>query len=296
MKKKITGSVLVLIFLIGLSLLLYPSVSNYWNELHQSRAISNYAESISSVNPEKYEQLWLDAGAYNKMITDGYIGYELTPEQEEMYCHLLQIDDSGVIGYIDIPAINCTLPIYLGTDEETLQVALGHIPWSSIPIGGEGTHSVISGHRGLPSARLFTDLDLLVPGDRFTIHVLNDMLTYEVDQINIVLPEEVNFIKAEPTGDYCTLLTCTPYGVNTHRLLVRGHRVENDPGKSSLHIVSEAMQINNKLIAAILFAATAGILAIIYFVRLGSADKKKNKQSPLYKKLKDKSKREEERI
>ncbi len=289
MKKKITGILLVIIFLIGLSLLLYPTASNYWNELHQSKAVSGYAENVSKVSEDDYQKLWQEAASYNKMISDGLIGYELTPAQQAMYHSLLQVDSSGVIGYIDIPAIKCTLPIYLGTDEKNLQVALGHIPWTSVPVGGEGTHSVISGHRGLPSAKLFTDLDLLVNGDRFTLHILNEVLTYEVDQINIVLPENVGFIKAGPSGDYCTLLTCTPYAVNTHRLLVRGHRVENDAETTALHVVSEAMQISTRLIAVIIFTFTMVVIAIIYLIRLRRLEKKKAAQSRLYRLIKQES-------
>ena len=295
MKKKLPGILLVIIFLIGLSLLLYPTVSNYWNELHQSKAVSGYAQSIARVSEEEYQKLWQEAAAYNKMIAEGKVGYQLSDSQQAMYDSLLQVDDSGVIGYIDIPAIRCTLPIYLGTEEKNLQVALGHIPWTSIPIGGEGTHSVISGHRGLPSAKLFTDLDKLVNGDRFTLHILNETLTYEVDQINIILPEEVGFTKVDPAGDYCTLLTCTPYGVNTHRLLVRGHRVENDKDNSSLHIISEAIQISSKLVAVLLFTFAMTVIAIVYLIRLKRLEKKEAERSQLFKMIKQKSIEEEEK-
>ena len=293
MKKKLPGILLVFVFLIGLSLLLYPTVSNYWNELHQSKAVSGYAQSVARVSEEEYQKLWQDAAAYNKMIAEGKVGYQLSESQQEMYDHLLQIDDSGVIGYIDIPAIRCTLPIYLGTEEKNLQVALGHIPWTSIPIGGEGTHSVISGHRGLPSAKLFTDLDKLVNGDRFTLHILNQTLTYEVDQINIILPEEVGFTKVDPVGDFCTLLTCTPYGVNTHRLLVRGHRVENDLESASLHIISEAIQISSKLVAAILFAFAMSVIMIVYLIHLRKLEKEEAERSRLFKMIRQRSEEEE---
>ena len=293
MKRKMTTVVFVLIFLAGLSLLLYPTVSNYWNSLHQSISVSDYVSSVASVQTEDYEALWRDAVEYNRMIANDEIGYTLTEEQKVLYSRMLQVDDTGVIGYIDIPAVNCTLPIYLDVDEKNLQVAVGHLPWSSLPVGGQDTHCVLSGHRGLPSARLFSDIDRLVVGDRFTLHILHEVLTYEVDMINIVLPEEVGFTSIEKGRDYCTLLTCTPYGVNTHRLLVRGHRVENDASDAAVHVVSEAMQVSNRLTAVLLFVAIMLILTVIYLIWMKKSAAASAAQSPLYKLLKEKAKENE---
>ena len=284
-----------MLFLAGLSLLLYPTVSNYWNSLHQSISVSDYVGSVAAINTEDYEKLWQDAAAYNRMIANNEIGYTLSEEQKALYSRMLQVDDTGVIGYIDIPAVNCTLPIYLDVEEKNLQVAVGHLPWSSLPVGGDSTHCVLSGHRGLPSARLFSDIDRLVAGDRFTLHILHEILTYEVDKINIVLPDEVSFTTVEEGSDYCTLLTCTPYGVNTHRLLVRGHRVENDIDGAAVHVVSEAMQISNRLTAALLFAALLLVLAVIYLIWIKRNAAATAAQSPLYRMLKEKAKEAEKK-
>lgn len=184
------------------------------------------------------------AEEYNKMLLDRQTGFALTAEQKEAYNKLLNISSNGVIGYIDIPAIGCSLPIYHGTEEKVLQIAIGHLEWSSLPVGGPGTHSVMSGHRGLPSAKLFTDLDELVEGDRFMISVLNDIYTYEVDKILIVEPDQTDALKIVPGEDYCTLFTCTPYGINSHRLLVRGRRVANIESSEVARVVADAAQID----------------------------------------------------
>ena len=242
MRKRKSNIFLILILIVGLSLLLYPPVSNWWNSYRQSKVVSDYAENVSHLDNEEYQRILNDARAYNEAVAAyGGGAMTLSDEQRADYLRQLDVDGSGIMGYIDIQKIRCTLPIYPGTDDGVLQIAIGHIEGSSLPVGGESTHCVLSGHRGLPSARLFTDIDQLVEGDTFLIRTLDEVLTYEVDQIRIVLPREVGDLCVEPGKDLCTLVTCTPYGVNTHRLLVRGHRVDTKPG--TLAITAEAFQI-----------------------------------------------------
>lgn len=249
--KKSTFStiILILIFLAGLSLLLYPTVSDYWNSLHQSMAITEYAEQVASLDNDVYEQLLADARKYNQALTEKADRYEMTDEERKEYESLLNVSGNGIIGYIEIPQIGCSLPIYHGTEESVLQIAVGHIEGSSLPVGGEGSHCVLSGHRGLPSARLFTDLDKLATGDTFSLRILDETLTYEVDQILIVEPDEMNALEIEEGKDYCTLVTCTPYGINTHRLLVRGHRIDNSEGAGTIRVTADAMQIEPVIVA-----------------------------------------------
>ena len=225
MKNKLSTILLAAAFLAGLSLLLYPSVSDYWNSLHASQAVASYDEEVRSLDRSQYEALWNDALDYNRSLTGRSSHYALTEEQRAQYDSLLNVSGTGIMGYIEIPTIKLSLPIYHGTGDDVLQIAVGHIEWSSLPVGGAGSHCVLSGHRGLPSAKLFTNLDQLVEGDYFVIRVLDEVLTYEVDRILIVEPSEVDSLAIEAGMDYCTLVTCTPYGVNSHRLLVRGHRV-----------------------------------------------------------------------
>ena len=260
MRKNLSTVILILVFLTGLSLLLYPSISDYWNSFHQSRAIATYAESVAGLDGDKYDHLWAEAQAYNRGIPARSNPFALTAAEEAQYEQLLDVGDNGIMGYIEIPSIKCSLPIYHGTDEGVLQIAVGHITWSSLPVGGESTHCVISGHRGLPSAKLFTNLDKLTEGDIFMIRVLDEVLTYEVDQILIVEPDDVEALKIEGGKDYCTLVTCTPYGINTHRLLVRGHRIENLDDGTSIRITADAMQIDPVLVAP---AVAAPILLLL---------------------------------
>ena len=220
---------LVLILLVGLSLLLYPSVSDYWNSLHQTKAIATYAEEVANLNQDQYGEIWAAAESYNASLADRDNAYLLSDAQKEEYERLLNVSGLGIMGYIEIPSIDCSLPIYHGTEESVLQIAVGHLEWSSLPVGGVSTHCVLSGHRGLPSAKLFTNLDKLQTGDIFMLRVLDNVLTYEVDQILIVEHQETGALRIEEGKDYCTLVTCTPYGINSHRLLVRGHRIENAP-------------------------------------------------------------------
>lgn len=230
--KKILTVVFVLIFLVGLSLLLYPSVSDYWNSFHQSRALAEYSSQVEELDKEAYDQMWAKAEAYNQTLLSDPDRFTMTEEEQAEYDDLLNVSDIGIMGSIEIPAIDCSLPIYHGTQESVLQVAVGHLEGSSLPTGGKGTHCVLTGHRGLPRARLFTDLDKLKKGDLFVLKVLSRTMTYEVDQILTVDPYDMSALEIDPEQDYCTLATCTPYGINTHRLLVRGHRVENQETSS----------------------------------------------------------------
>ena len=263
MRKHGTTIFLFLILLIGLSLMLYPSFSDWWNSMHQSRAIAAYSEQVAQLDTNRYDRLWEDARAYNQTLIGRENMYLLSDEQQAEYDRLLDVSGLGIMGYIEIPSIQVTLPIYHGTDEAVLQVAVGHLEWTSLPVGGESTHCVLSGHRGLPSARLFTDLDKLTVGDRFLFRVLDEVLTYEVDQILIVEPQDVAALQIVEGKDYCTLVTCTPYGVNTHRLLVRGHRIENIEEAKAVRITADAIQIEPLLVAPIVAIPMLLLLLIL---------------------------------
>lgn len=273
MKKRLPTILLILVFMIGLSLLLYPTVSDYWNSFHQSRAIASYAETVAEIDDVEYQRIWNEALAYNASITEHGIRWILSEEQTEAYISQLDPSGSGIMSYIEIPAINCHLPIYHGTDDTVLQIAVGHIEGSSLPVGGLGTHCILSGHRGLPSAKLFTDLDKLVVGDTFLIRTLDETLTYEVDQILIVLPEGVDVLTIEEDKDYCTLVTCTPYGINSHRMLVRGHRVENSPEAVVIRVTADAMQIEPMVVAPLVAVPMLLILLIGLLVGTGKRRK-----------------------
>lgn len=269
MKRKanhITTIVLVLILLVGLSLLLYPSVSDYWNSFHSSRAISAYAEDVANLDEAQYEEMWSAARAYNRALAERSTNFALSDAQKEEYEKLLDISGVGIMGYLEIPELNMSLPIYHGTEESVLQIAAGHLEWSSLPVGGESSHCVISGHRGLPSAKLFTDLDKLQEGDVFVLRVLDEVLTYEVDQIRVVEPSQVSDLEIVEGSDLCTLVTCTPYGINTHRLLVRGHRIENIQESQTIRVTSDAMQIEPLIVAPVV--ATPVLLLLLVLLLL----------------------------
>lgn len=272
MKNRLTNILLILIFIIGLSLLLYPSFSDYWNSLHQSRAIANYAEAVNNIQDEVYEQLFQAADYYNELVALRSNQWAMTDSEKELYASTLDVTGTGIMGYIEIPAISVSLPIYHGTSDGVLQVAVGHIEQSSLPVGGESTHCVLSGHRGLPSARLFTDLDKLVVGDIFMIQTLNETLTYEIDQIHIVMPYEVDTLTVQEGKDLCTLVTCTPYGINTHRMLVTGHRVANQEEAKVIRVTADAVQIEALLVAPVV---AAPMLLILLLGMLISTRKKK---------------------
>ena len=247
-RKHFTTILLVLILLTGVSLLLYPTVSDYWNSFHQSQAIASYVEAVAEIDNTDYEKMWQEAVAYNEKLKENSGRWTPTDEELEEYERLLNVSDTGIMGYIEIPKIKVSLPIYHGTDEAILQIAIGHIPGSSLPVGGKGTHCVVSGHRGLPSAKLFTDLDQLEEGDLFMMRILDETLTYEVDQVRIVEPEELSDLEIDEDKDLCTLVTCTPYGINSHRLLVRGHRVENLK-ENTIRVTADAQQIDPVMVA-----------------------------------------------
>lgn len=267
MKKHLSTIILIGILLAGVSLLLYPSVSDYWNRVRQSQAIADYTKSVGELDDMACEELWMEAEQYNSSLRSKANRYHFTEEEHEEYEQLLNVAGDGIMGYIEIASINCYLPIYHGVDEEVLRVAAGHIEGTSMPTGGPGTHCVLSGHRGLPSARLFTDLDQLKEGDVFVLRVLDKSLTYEVDQIRIVLPEELEDLSLEDGMDYCTLVTCTPYGVNSHRLLVRGHRIGNLSEASPAGVAADAMQMKPMLITWILMAPVLLLMTVWLLVR-----------------------------
>ena len=282
-KEQKVNLILCLIILIGIGLISYPSVADWWNSYHQSRAIASYATAVSQLNTEDYDKLFEEAEDYNRKLSMTGIKWSLTEEEIQEYNSILDISDTGIMGYIDIPKIRQTLPIYHGTDDAVLQIAIGHLVGTSFPVGGDATHCVVSGHRGLPSARLFTDLDRLTAGDVWTMTILNRTVTYEVDQIRIVEPEDLSELKIVEGEDYCTLLTCTPYGINSHRLLVRGHRIPNLDGDAN--VTADAMQVDKTLVA-IVVAAIMLLILLIHFVvtsskwyrnRMESREKKRRK-------------------
>lgn len=279
MKNKLTTILLILALFAGLSLLLYPTVSDYWNSLHASQAVADYAENVRNLEAEKYEQVLQDAKSYNQMLPYEQTTFALSEEEKEAYDALLDISGTGVMGYIEIPTVNISLPVYHGTEDAVLQIAVGHLEWSSLPVGGESTHCVLSGHRGLPSAKLFTNLDKLVAGDKFIMRVLDEVLTYEVDQILIVEPTDVSTLIIEARKDLCTLVTCTPYGINSHRLLVRGHRIENQDEAKAIRVTSDAIQIEPLIVAPAVALPMLLVLLVILLVSGGktkSAGGKKN--------------------
>lgn len=267
MKKRKSSIGFVIMFIIGLSLVLYPSVSDYWNSFHQSKAIASYAEFVTDIDEDKGNKILEEAAAYNQNLAENKRSWFLTEEEKAEYTKQLDITGTGIMGYIEIPVIKCSLPIYHGTDEGVLQIAIGHIEGSSLPVGGEGTHCVLSGHRGLPSAKLFSDLDELKEGDTFMIRVLNETLTYEVDQIRIVEPNDLTTLDIYEGQDLMTLVTCTPYGINTHRLLVRGHRVENLPNAFDIRITADATQIDPVTVAPALAIPMLIVLLIWMLIR-----------------------------
>ena len=264
-KKNLSSVILSLAFFVGLSLLLYPTFSDYWNSIHQSRAITSYESTIAKMREVDYRSYWDAAFEYNKKLYKDQSWF-LTEEEEQEYMSLLNVGGTGMMGYVEIPDINVSLPIYHGVDEAVLQVAIGHLSGSSLPVGGESSHCVISGHRGLPSAKLFTNLDQLKEGDTFMMRVLDETLTYEVDQIRIVEPEDLKDIVIVEGEDLCTLVTCTPYGVNSHRLLVRGHRIENID-TNSIRVTADAMQIDPILVAPVVATPILLLLLIWLLVR-----------------------------
>ena len=269
MKKHLSTLLLVLVFLMGLGILLYPTISDAWNSMVQSRAIVDYEAALANMTQADYSAEFAAADDYNAALKDvnfPLMYYDTLAERADLraYEDILNIQNNGIIGYIDIDKLGVELPVYHGTSDAVLNVAAGHLQGTSLPVGGESTHAVISAHRGLPTAKLFTDLDELELGDTFTITVLDRVLTYEVDQILIVLPNEVDELYVREGEDLCTLLTCTPYGINTHRLLVRGHRVETATEKPAVFVPADAYLIDNLIVAPI--AAIPMLLALLIFL------------------------------
>lgn len=279
-KKKKSGLtstiLLVAIFLIGLCVLLYPTVSDFWNEKRQSQAIMNYDDLLVDLTPEDFSEYFRKAEEYNrklKLISFPFLGYS---ELDDEYYSTLDVNGNGMMGYITIEKIKIQLPIYHGTSDKVLNSAVGHLEGSSLPVGGEGTHSVLSAHRGLPSAKLFTNLDKIVVGDIFTITILDRTFTYQVDQVLIVLPDQIDELSVVNGEDYCTLVTCTPYGINTHRMLVRGTRIENIEEAKKVNVLTEAFQIDPLIVTPAVAIPMLGGLLVFLMVK-SSKEKKKNK-------------------
>ena len=259
LKQKAPSFVMPLIFFVGLGLLAYPSVSDYWNSFHQSEAIMSYSQSVSDMTDEEYQKIIDSARLYNE---NHPLNWNVSASDLEAYNQELNFNNNGIMGYIEIPKIHVKLSLFHGTDEKVLETSIGHLEGTSLPVGGLGTHSVLSGHRGLPSARLFSDLDKLREGDIFTLHILNETLTYQVDQIRVVEPTDLSTLVVNPEQDLVTLVTCTPYGINSHRLLVRGHRIENVDGAAS--VISDAVQIKAIFIAP--FIAVPILLILLIYI------------------------------
>lgn len=285
MRRRISNIILTVVLLVGIGLLVYPTFSDWWNSFHQTRAIAGYTAQVANMNKEDFDRMWAEAEAFNEYLAESSGRFNLTEEEERTYNSILDVTGTGIMGYIDIPSIKISLPIYHGTDESILQIAIGHIEGTSFPIGGEGTHSAVSGHRGLPSAKLFTDIDQLQAGDKFLLQILDRTLTYEVDQIRIVLPQELQDLQIDPYQDYCTLITCTPYGVNTHRLLVRGHRVDNDNTDAS-RITADAMRFE-PIIVAPLVAAPILLILLVYLLISTSRWNRRRKEHRSKQELQD---------
>lgn len=263
MQSRKTTIILIISFFIGLSLLLYPSISNYWNSRTQSEAIIDYESMLAAFKPEDYTPMFLQAEEYNRQLAALGLPMLEHVQIEDLYWKTLDVSGTGMMGYLTIPKINQELPLYHGTSEAVLSTAAGHVQGSSLPVGGENTHCVVSAHRGLPTAVLFTHLDRMEVGDVFTFTILDRVLTYEVDQIRIVEPDDITLIQIEPGKDYCTLLTCTPYGINTHRLLVRAHQIDASQ-KSSIYVANEAYRVDPLIVMPI--AAMPFIFIWLFYV------------------------------
>lgn len=284
-KRKIVTGIIIFLIIAGLSLMLYPVLSDYLKNQAFQKAISEYTASVAEIDETTYDGIIAAAREYNEKIAKkGSVNPELTDEELAEYNSLLNVSGNGVMCYVSIEKINISLPVYHGTSDAVLQSGIGHLEGTSVPIGGESTHSVLSGHRGLPSAQLFTNIDRLVIGDTFSIRVLNERLTYEVDQILTVLPYEVEALNITEGQDYCTLLTCTPYGVNTHRLLVRGHRIETPEEEPEIiyvppviDVVSETSGISPQIIMIAIAAVLVLIILLIILTVCRRKKKERNK-------------------
>jgi len=282
--RRLTTLLLVLILLVGLGLIAYPVFSEYWNSFHQSRAIMTYAAKVADLNAEEYERIWNAALDYNRRLTENGMVWPATEEELSDYERQLNVDGTGNMGFITVPKADISLPLYHGTDEAVLQTSVGHILGTSLPAGSlhdeddfsqvaYGTHSVLSGHRGLPTARLFSDLDMMQVGDLFYLTILDQTLTYEIDKITVIEPEDLTEIQIEPGKDLCTLVTCTPYGINTHRLLVRGTRIENEKPKLNVRITADALKIEPVYVAP--FIAVPVLFLLVVWVLIITSGRKR---------------------
>ena len=280
-KNSLLIAVIVLFLLAGLSLLLYPTVSNFWNTFRQAQSILSYSNEVSALEEAEHQRLWEEAEQFNRSLLDRPNPYGLTEAQESVYHETLLAAGSDVMAYLEIPTLDIKLPILHGIETETLERAVGHLPWSSLPIGGESTHCVLSGHRGLPSSELLTNIDQLSYDDTFYIHVLGRKLTYRVDSITVVEPSDVSQLGITPGKDYVTLLTCTPYGINSHRLLVRGVRVDTDAAAAgdALNLANETKPIDLDWLMPVLLGTLAVVLLLLL---LSGRKEKKKKGTPSY--------------
>ena len=275
MKGKKLTIILIIVFLLGVGIMLYPTISNQWNKRHSSRAIASYDEALVLMGEEiNYDEIWEAAEVYNRQVQQRGTVVNFPEEERETYLSQLDPVGTGMMGYVSIDSIDVKLPVYHTVDEAVLQIAVGHLPETSLPTGGIGNHTALSGHRGLPSAKLFTDLDKLVEGDTFVLTVLDRILTYEIDQIKIVNPEEIQDLAIDPNEDYCTLITCTPYGVNSHRMLLRGHRTENVAGVTRHLVPSDATTVDTLLVSVAIAIPILIVLVIGVFVSTSKRRKK----------------------
>lgn len=277
MKKHKTVIFLTLGFLVGICILLYPAFSDFWNSRTQSRAITNYESVLENLEPEDYTAIFERAYAYNKALYETEFPLK-DHKQVEGYYDTLRVGDNDMIGYVKIDRIGVELPIYHGTSEKVLNKGVGHLEGSSLPVGGENTHSVMSAHRGLPSSKLFTDLDRVEIGDTFQIVVLNQVLTYQVDHIEVIKPTDIFALQIIDGGDYCTLFTCTPYGINTHRLLVRGIRIETIKEKPVIYVSNEAFRIEPLIVTPAVAAPMLFVLLIHLLVKYREPPKNAQKK------------------
>ncbi|WP_196229635.1 class C sortase [Butyrivibrio fibrisolvens] len=265
-KKNLSTVFFAAVLIVGLCIFLYPSVSNYLNGLKQSKAIADYNTALDSMTPEDYSSFWQTAILYNEKLANGVMDFNLTDEEMEEYNTILDPTGTGIIGYLEIENIGVNLPIYHGVEESVLSVGIGHLPGTSFPTGTASTHTVLSGHRGLPSAELLTNLDQMIEGDTFLLHIMDQVFAYEVDSINIVLPNETESLYIYDGEDYVTLVTCTPYGVNTHRLLVRGKRVDYNQ-EERLIITADATMYSTLTVAIFIAVPILFVIFIVFMIR-----------------------------
>lgn len=279
MKGKLFNIVLVLVFVAGLSLLLYPTVSNAYNNYLQSKTIASYSEHVNQLEKDTYEKEWKKAEEYNRSLLERENPFVLTQELEQMYWQTLDLSGRGIMAYIEIPSVDVTLPIAHGTSDETLQSYVGHLEWSSLPVGGKNTHCIISGHRGLPSSELFTNIDHLELGDKFYLHILGQTLEYQVCNIAVVEPQDQTLLTVEEGKDLVTLVTCTPYGINSHRLLVRGIRTGEGSTENvgEVYVKNEVTQIDTLTLVSVLVVICA---VVVFVILLLTGKKRKGGDSP----------------